>query len=270
MDYSSYNFLSIEVADGIAEVRMNHPESLNACIEPKDHEEFGRSLRDFAADDDVRVVVVTGSGKAFSVGGGREAMKAAGDDPAYSWRLFREARELVNAHIDLDKPFITALNGYALGAGAAYGLLGDFVIAERHVRFGDCHIAGGIAAGDGGFVIWPLSVGMIRAKKYLLTGDWIDAVEAERIGLVTEVVETGESWDRSMALARRLADGPQASIRYTKRALNQWHRLGALVGFDYSLAYEVTTFYGDDLKRAMQSLDQKGPGVIDRNWTWRR
>jgi enoyl-CoA hydratase len=270
MDYSTYKFLDIIVVDGIAQVKMNHPESLNACVNPSDHEEFGRSLRDFAKDDDVKVIVATGSGKAFSVGGGRTVMKAGSADPDYAWQIFREARELVNAHIELDKPFITALNGYALGAGAAYGLLGDFIIAERNIRFGDCHIAGGIAAGDGGVIIWPLSVGMVRAKKYLLTGDWIGAEEAERIGLITEVVEPGESWDRSLALARRLADGPQAAIRFTKRALNQWHRLGGLIGFDYALAYEITTSYSDEMRMAMESLANKGPGAIDRDWQWRR
>jgi enoyl-CoA hydratase len=270
MDYTSYKYLDIQVEDGIAMVRINRPEQLNACMEPGDHYEFGKSLRDFAADDDVLVILATGNGRAFSVGGGRESTLELGSDRNNAWRLYREARDLVNAHIDLDKPFITALNGYALGSGTAYGLLGDFIIAERHVRFGDGHIAGGVAAGDGGAVIWPLSVGLIRAKKYLLTGDWISAEEAERIGLVTEVVESGESWERGLELARRLANGPQTAIRYTKRALNQWHRVGTVVGFDFSLALETETFYGEEFQRATASLEARGDGAISRNWEWRR
>jgi enoyl-CoA hydratase len=269
VDYSSYSFLDIKVDDGIAVVKIDHQDRMNAC-KPGDHAELPRSLRDFAHDEDVRVVVLTGVGKAFSLGGTFDSVENHHTHPEQLPELHAEARDLVHAHIDLEKPVITALNGYATGAGAAYALLADFIIVERHVRFADGHIAIALAAGDGGALIWPISVGMIRAKKYLMTGDWITAEEAERIGLVTEVVETGQSFDRAMQLARRLADGPQMAIRYTKRALNQWLRQGATVAFDYSLALEMETFPTEDLGRALASLRQKGSGAIEREWTWGR
>lgn len=269
MDYSSFDFLSIKVADGIATVTIDRPDALNAPDIPG-HAEFARSLRWFAKDDDVRAVVLTGAGRAFSVGGSFEMEEELRSDVGNLPEQYREARELIYAHLELDKPVVTALNGYALGSGSAYGLLADFIIVERHVRFGDGHIAAGLAAGDGGVLIWPLAVGMVQAKKYLLTGDFITAEEAERIGLVTEVVETGESLERAQALARRLADGPQRAIRYTKRALNQFYRQATLTSFDLSLSLEMETFYFDDaMVEALESMKRKGPSAIDRTWQWR-
>ena len=91
-------------------------------------------------------------------------------------------------------------------------------------------------------MIWPLTVGITRAKRWLMTGDWIDAHEAERIGLVTEVVPTGESLERATEVARRFVAMPQMAVRLTKQALNQWLALGTTVSFDYSAALEMQTF----------------------------
>jgi enoyl-CoA hydratase len=268
-DYSSYSFLTITVRDGIALVLIDHPERMNAC-QGNDHAEFARSLRDFALDDDVRVVILSGVGKAFSLGGTYDGVERHNQHPEELPDLQREARDLVYAHVDLEKPVITALNGYCTGAGAAYALLADFIIAERHVRFADGHVAIGLAAGDGGVMTWPISMGLVRAKKYLLTGDWITAEEAERAGLISEVVETGESLERAKALATRLSNGPQTAIRHTKKALNQWLRQAAITAFDYSLAMEMQTFTTREVAEAVRSLRAKGPGAIDRDWEWRR
>jgi enoyl-CoA hydratase len=269
LDYSSYEFLTIRVIENVARITIDHPERLNSVTSQEEHAEFARSLRQVAEDDDVNAIAITGSGKYFAIGGDSALIEKfhAGDENL-KFRLYRETRELVSAHLDLDKPAVVALNGYAMGAGAVYALLADFIIAERQVRFGDRHINAGVAAGDGGTIIWPLAVGMVRAKKYLLTGDWINAEEAERIGLVTEVVEQGESWERALDLARRLADGPRAAIRNTKRALNQWYRLGALGALDLSVALETEAFSSPEVPAALANLSGRGNGAI-AEWRWR-
>jgi enoyl-CoA hydratase len=127
----------------------------------------------------------------------------------------------------------------ASGAGAAFALLCDITIADRSARIGDAHVPAGLAAGDGGVITWPLTAGMAKAKRYLLTGDFISADEAERIGLITEVVDDGECVNTAMALAARLAITPQTALRYTKRALNQQMRDAAIRSFDLSLALEM-------------------------------
>jgi enoyl-CoA hydratase len=268
VDYSDFAFIDVAVDDGIAVATLNRPEKLNAA-DSQGHPEFARSLRRFSEDDDVNVVVLRARGKAFSVGGSYEYEEEALANKELQWRMHREARDLVNAHLELEKPVITALQGYAFGSGAAYALLADFIIVERHVQFADGHVQAGLPAGDGGTIIWPLAVGMVRAKKYLLTGDMIDAVEAERIGLITEVVETGESFDRAMALARRLSAGPQQALRYTKRALNLRYRYAALQSFELALAVELETMYfGSDFERGLQSMKDGGPPMIEGGWQW--
>lgn len=267
VDYSSFEFIDIEVRDGVATAVLNNPDKLNAA-EGEGHAEFARSLRAFAVDDSVHAVVLAARGKAFSVGGSWESEEENVADAETKWRVTREARDLVYAHLELDKPVVTALQGWAFGSGAAYALLADFIIAERHVKFGDGHVFAGLPAGDGGVLIWPMSVGMVRAKKYLLTGDIIDAVEAERIGLVTEVVETGASFDRATALARRLADGPRQAIRYTKRALNQQYRALVLTSFDLSLSLEMEVMYHGAEFGAYLERWREGGGLIDRSWRW--
>ncbi len=251
--YGDYRFLAVEVAGGIAVVTLNRPEALNAC-RLEDHAEMARILRDLARDETVRVAVVTGAGRAFSVGGDLALLEEMIEHPERLERLVADGREMIEAHIALDKPIVAAVNGYAAGAGLALALLCDYIVVDRDAQLADGHIRAALAAGDGGALIWPLTVGLVRAKRYLLTGDWITASEAERIGLVTEVVEPGCSLARALDVARRLASGPQQAIRSTKRALNQWLRLGAVTAFDYSLALEAATFGTEEMRRAVDGL----------------
>ena len=261
MDYGKYQFMLVDVKEGIAFVTINRPHKANA-VNRELHAEFGMILRDLARDDDVRVAVVTGAGKTFSVGGDLDLMEYQNMHPEELDKTLDEAREIIYAHIDLEKPIIAAVNGVAMGAGLAFAILCDFIIMERQVRVSDGHIRAAIAAGDGGAMIWPLTVGLTKAKRYLLTADWITAEEAERIGLITEVVEEGQSLKRATQIAERLSAGPQIAIRYTKRALNQWLRLGAVTAFDLSIALELITWPMNDVKKALTDLKARQPGAI--------
>jgi enoyl-CoA hydratase len=254
IDMNDYKFLDVNVADHIATLRFNRPDKANA-VDAVGHAELGRVLRDLATVDDVRVAVVTGAGSIFSVGGDFDLIEGlTTGDAATRMRSMAEARELVQAHLELDKPIIAAVNGFAAGAAAAFALLCDIVIAERHARIGDGHIRAALAAGDGGTIVWPLSVGMMKAKRYLLTGDFVTAEEAERIGLITDVVDDGQAYPTAMELARRLAAQPQAAVRFTKQALNQHLKLAAIQSFDYSLALEIMSAETGETAAAVRKL----------------
>lgn len=257
MDYASYSYISVTKREGIAFLQFNRPERLNA-VDHDDHIEFGRILRDLAADDEVRVAVVSGAGKAFSLGATYEYLDQLLEDPQLVLELQDHAREMVRAHVELEKPIIAAVNGFATGSGLMFALLSDIVIAERGALLADGHLRIALAAGDGGVLVWPLAVGLTRAKRYLLTGDWISAEEAERIGLVTEVVEPGDSLRRATEFAERFARAPQRALQYTKRALNQWLHAGANL-FDYSLALEVQTFTStpEQVRAAVEKIRSK-------------
>ena len=225
MNYDHYQYLEVRKKGRIAFVTLSRPESLNACLEA-DHREMAVLPLELAADDDVDVIVATGAGRAFSVGGHVALLKELTEDAGTRARVERDARTMILSLMALDKPLVVALNGVAMGGGLAFALMGDVIIAEEQTKVADGHVLAGIAAGDGGVLTWPLYAGLLRSKRWLLTGGWITAEEMHRIGLVTEVVGRGQSLARATEFAEELAALSQPAIRSTKRALNQWMQAG--------------------------------------------
>src|SRR5919201_5974753 len=148
--------------------------------------------------------------------------------------------------------------GPAVGAGLVVGVLADVSIAARSARIIDGHTRLGVAAGDHGAIIWPLLCGMAKAKYYLLTSDFLDGKEAERIGLVSLCAPPDQVLPKAWEVADKLAAGSQHSIRWTKRALNNWLRQAGPI-FDQSLALEMLTFFTDDVAEGLQALRDKRP-----------
>jgi len=260
-DYSNYQHLLVEVEEGVALVTMNRPEVLNATNDVL-HRELGEIWLDIGRDPEVRVAVVTGAGRAFSAGGDLEGIEGRANletirSAEEILRTMQEASAIVYNMVNLDKPIISAINGVAVGAGLAVALTADISIASENARITDGHIRLGVVAGDHAAIIWPLLCGMAKAKRYLLTSDFLDGKEAERIGLVSMAVPPDELIPTAMEMAHKLASGPQAAIRFTKRALNQWLRLGGLASFDYSLAMEMLTFFGADVREGVQALKER-------------
>ena len=250
MDYASkYEFLKVEVAQGVALVTLNRPDALNATNN-RMHRELTEIWPDIDHDPDVRVAVVTGAGdRAFSAGGDLYDLQERAALPSEErfeaiLGLMKEAQELVYAIVNCDKVIISAINGVAVGAGLAVALMADISVIAEEARLTDGHVRLGVAAGDHAAMIWPLLCGMAKAKYFLLTGDFIDGREAERIGLVSRAVPRAELMTTTMEIANRLAASPQPALRFTKRALNQWLRLGGVASFDYSLALEMLGFFG--------------------------
>ncbi len=169
----------------------------------------------------------------------------------------QEASDIVYNLLNLDKPVISAINGVAVGAGLAVALLADISIAAENARITDGHIRLGVAAGDHAAIIWPLLCGMAKAKYYLLTCDFLDGKEAERIGLVSLAVPAEALMPKAMEVAEKLASGPQSAIRWTKRALNQWLRQAGHTAFDYSLLAEALGFFGEDVREGLQAVKEK-------------
>ena len=255
-------YLSVAVEDGIATVTLDRPEKLNAC-DLEEHDEIARTVVAVDGRDDVRAVVVTGAGRAFSVGGDLGLLALINSQPDGNLEhLAESARAVVYALLDTQKPWVAAVNGPAMGVGTIVALLCDYVVMERSARIADGHVRAAVSAGDGGTVIWPFTVGIMKAKQYLLTGDFIGAVDAERFGLVSEIADDGGSVARATAVARRLADGPTQAIRYTKRSLNAWLRLGMTINFEPALLHVGITMMARAATRAVESLQTSGKGAI--------
>ncbi|MCK4177765.1 enoyl-CoA hydratase-related protein [Aciditerrimonas ferrireducens] len=172
--------------------------------------------------------------------------------------MLEETQDLVSEMLRCDTPIVSAINGPAVGAGLVVALLADISIAAQGVRLTDGHLRLGVVAGDHAAILWPLLCGMAKAKDLLLTSDFIDAEEAARVGLVSRCVPADRLMDEALAVASQLARGPQAALRLTKRALNNWLRLAGPI-FDASAAYEMLTFLGPDAKEGVQALQEHRP-----------
>ncbi len=256
MNYSDYQHILFEKREpGILWVTLNRPEVLNAA-DARLHTELVNLWSTIDADPQVRVAVVTGAGRAFSAGGDLNMVEAAYRDYEEIVRILDEARELVYNMIQCKTPIISAINGPAVGAGLVVALLADISIAAENARLADGHVRMGVAAGDHAAILWPLLIGMAKSKYYLLTSEFLDGREAERIGLVSLCVPDDELHARAMQVASDLASGPQRAIRFTKRALNQW-LLDAGPIFDHSLALEMLGFFSQDLMTGLQGLRER-------------
>ena len=258
MDLDAYPGLLLERRpNGVLLITINRPERYNA-VDDAMHEALGSIWADVDADPDLRVSVITGAGKAFSAGGDLEMDRQSLGDFARLQQTMRHARDLVLKIVGSEKPIVSAINGVAVGAGLAVALLADISIIGDEVRITDGHARVGIAAGDHAAIIWPLLCGMAKAKYYLLTADFIDGPEAERIGLVSRCVPQETVLDEALAVADTLANGPQFAIRATKRSLNHWLR-SAQPAFEHSLALEMLDMFGPDAEEGFRAVIEKRP-----------
>jgi enoyl-CoA hydratase len=258
MPYDHYEQLRFDRrANGVVLITLDRPEKYNAADEGM-HTELARVWRDVAADPDTRVAVVTGAGKAFSAGGDLAMVERMAGDHERVSHMLGEMSDLVYNIVNCEKPIVSAINGVAVGAGLVVALLADISICAEDARLGDGHVRLGVAAGDHAAIIWPLLAGMAKSRYYLLTGEMVDGVEAERIGLVSKVRPADRVLDEALAVADRLATGAQPAIRLTKRALNSWLRAAGPI-FDQSAAYEMLTFLGPDVLEGAAALRAKRP-----------
>jgi enoyl-CoA hydratase len=258
MEYGDFKHLLFEHKDnGILQITINRPDKLNAT-NARLHWELTQVWRVVDADERTRVAVITGAGRAFSAGGDLEMVDKQIKNFKAVANIMKEAAEVVYSIVNMEKPVVSAINGVAVGAGLAVALMADVSIIAEDARFTDGHIRLGVGAGDHAAIVWPLLCGMAKAKYYLLTCDFIDGKEAERIGLVSLAVPKEQLMDKAMEVATKLATGPQYAVRWTKRALNNWIRMAGPI-FDNSLALEMLNFFDDDVAEGAKAIREKRP-----------
>jgi enoyl-CoA hydratase len=200
-------------------VELNRPEQRNAASEGL-HTALADVWARLAADEQVRAVVLTGRGRAFSAGGDFHVMTRVQRDEAFREQNIAEARRIITGMVRCPVPVIAAVNGPAVGLGCSLALLSDLVLMAEGTYLADPHVQVGLVAGDGGAMLLPLIVGLARTKELLFLGERVSAEEAVRLGLANRVVPGDKLLDEAMDLARRLAALPAAALRGTKRAVN--------------------------------------------------
>ena len=252
--------LEYTVADGIGTILLNRPHRKNAFTMDM-IDVWAEALRDARTDPDVRVVVLTGAGDAFCSGVDLDAFAAATPNP-YSVKsvLTDRIHRVAYALEDLDKPVIAAINGVAVGAGMDMALMCDMRIMARSARLSEGYVRVGLVPGDGGCYYLPRLVGTAKALELLLTGDFIDAEEAGRLGIANHVVDDADLADAVTTLARKIADGPPVAIRTIKRAVYQSARSDLRTALDLISSHMAVVTSTEDSAEALAAFRQKRPG----------
>jgi enoyl-CoA hydratase len=257
MSYDSYTSITFERLDDVLRVTLANPRNEVNAVDGEMHRELVRLFEELKTERTARAVILTGSGRAFSAGGDFAWMSSIGPDDLYELR--REGKQIIWNLLDVELPVVAAINGPAVGLGATLALLCDAIFIAETATVADPHVRVGIVAGDGGAVAWPLAMGPVRAKRYLLTGDALTAPEAERLGLVNAVTAADQLEQEALAFAQRLAAGAPLAVRYTKLAVNQLLKQAMVTAFDYSTALELVTFASADHAEALRALAAKEP-----------
>ncbi len=224
MDYQDIIYTKEE---GIASITLNRPDRMNALM-PGISEGICKAVEDATKDNEVRVLVITGTGRAFCTGGDVKAMAQGSSQPGGEGE--RREPGVSDAPLcvllrRLEKPVIAAINGVAVGAGLDLALACDIRIASDRARFSEVYIRRGLIPVWGGTYFLPRLVGIDRACQLIWTGDMIDAKEAERIGLVTMVVPHDDLESAIRELAEKLAKGPFLAIQRAKRVIYEGLRM---------------------------------------------
>jgi enoyl-CoA hydratase len=260
---SSYQSLRYDIDGHVAILTLNRPEALNA-IDHEMHGELLDALLRLRGEATVRAVLLAAEGKAFSAGGDLNEVLSLQADSQKRAHTCETGQRIIYALIDIPVPVVVALHGDAMGLGASVALGGDIIVASKTARIADPHVKVGLVAGDGGALFWPASMGMHRARRYLLTGDLLPAEQAYAFGLVTDLVESAAE---CLPLARKLADEiaalPPIAVRGTKKSLNALIKARAREAFDLSMAYEFTSGGSEDIVEAVAAFREKRKPVYN-------
>jgi enoyl-CoA hydratase/carnithine racemase len=213
--------IGYEVTGGVATVRLNRPERRNAFTFEMLHA-WAAALDAAQDDSEVRAIVVTGAGGHFCAGADLDQLAAVEPTPIARKRMLTDdVHQVARAVKRLDKPLIAAIQGYAIGAGLDMALMCDLRLAGRSARLSEGYIKLGLVPGDGGCYFLPRIVGVSTALRMMWTGDFVEADEALRIGLVDQVTDDDDLPGEANELARRIASAPPVSVQMIKRATYQ-------------------------------------------------
>ena len=207
----------LEKSEGIQKIILNRPHVLNAMsMDMIEH--LRVIMEDAKTDDEIKVIIITGAGEAFSSGADLTDVQAS---CSFVKEGCPRAQKLVLSILDLEKPVIAAVNGYATAGGCELALACDIRIASEKAKFGELFIRIGLIPGMIGVYLLPRLIGLARAKEFIFTGDIIDAEEAYRIGMVNRIVPAEKLEHEAMEMAQRLAKGPLKAIGKAKSAIHR-------------------------------------------------
>ena len=258
------NIIVEKKKNGIAKITINRPDALNA-VDKDTHLELQEALADIEKDESVRVVVLTGTGRAFSTGGDLKYIMGLLEkaQPELQIEYLLLWQTTCNAIQNLSKPVIAAVNGLAGAGGLELVEACDIAIASEEARLGDQHANYGLVAGGGGTQRLPRLIGIRRAKELLLTGDWLSAKEAEAIGLVNKAVPADKLDEAVNELAAKLAERSPSASKTIKQLVNQGMQTDLATALDLEvLAASLRTVASEDMAEGVSAFLEKRKPVF--------
>ncbi|MGQ9721299.1 MAG: enoyl-CoA hydratase/isomerase family protein [Candidatus Jordarchaeum sp.] len=258
MKIISYQFIIVEKEDGIAVITMNRPDKLNA-LNLEMQEEMKQELSSLAMDDEVKAIILTGAGRAFSAGGDIGTMKDAHQlDPLLLRQaLYHATSEVTNLIWNIEKPIIAAVNGVAAGGSCNWALACDFVIASENARFGEVFIHVGLVPDGGGSWLLPRLVGLQKAKEIIMMGKMVPAKEAEQIGMVNKVVPQEEVLSAAKGYAKILANLPSKTLGAAKKTINKAITTDLREAMDYEMTMQAICFQTEAHRERVKAFLEK-------------
>jgi enoyl-CoA hydratase len=249
----SYETILLDKNDAVGVVTLNRPEALNA-FNNKLMDELTCALKNLEADDDINVIVITGSAKAFAAGADIKEIADKSYMDAYNQDLITANWEEASR---CRKPVIAAVAGYALGGGCELAMMCDFIIAGENAKFGQPEVNIGTIPGAGGSQRLTRFIGKSKAMDMILTGRMMDAKEAESCGLVSRVFPTDDLMDEVMKIAGTIARLSRPSIMIAKEAVNRAYETTMSEGIRFERRVFHSLFSTEDQKEGMTAFIEK-------------
>ena len=254
----AYENIIFEKEENIAIITFNRPEAMNA-LNNQTRAEFAAAIAGVAADDEIKVLILTGSGKAFVAG---SDIKEFNKTTPFAAHNIKRLGEMVEK---LEKPVIAAVNGFCLGGGCEIAMGCDIIIASEKAKFGQTEINIGIIPGGGGTQRLQRLIGACRAKELIFTGDIIRAEEADRIGLVNRVVPMNDLMTTAKEIAGKIATKSAAALKLAKQAINYGMQAPLESGLKYEYEmYALALSLEDKVEGVNAFLEKRAPKFAGR------
>lgn len=252
------DLLKFELDRGVATITLNRPDKLNAFTAEM-LEDWLAALESCRTNPEVRVIVITGAGRSFTTGGdvGGFANSAQQTPAQIKSYLANGPQRLQRKLAEIDKPIIAALNGFATGGGLDIALACDLRFAAESARFAETYARMGLIPGMGGAWLLPRVVGVAKALEMFWSCDWVDAREAERIGLVNKVYPDAELMEAVQAFARKVADGAPMAVQAIKRLVHQGLDQDLLTALDAVATHMPIIRTSEDHQEALAAFKEK-------------
>lgn len=254
----AYESIIFEKEDNIAIITFNRPEARNA-VNNQVRAEFTAAIAEVEADDDIKVLILTGKGKAFA--SGVDIKEFSKTTPYHAHNLFRLGERVEK----LPKPVIAAVNGFSLGGGNEIALGCDIIIASEKAKFGQPELNIGIIPGGGATQRLPRMIGVCRAKELIFTGDIITAEEAFNLGMINRVVPEDQLMPTAKEIAKKIATKSPAALKLAKQAINYGMQTNLESGLKYEYElYSLSLGLEDKVEGVNAFLEKRPPKFVGR------